>query len=100
MDEKNFLIYLSSVNASRVLLAYDSDSICDGEYFLPDYAMNAMKAGIAWYAAQYDEQMPYIRRRELKGNYVEEINKVISDYTDPLRMAELINALKTRKYPY
>lgn len=100
LDEKNFLIYLSSVNASRVLLAYDSDSICDGEYFLPDYAMNAMKAGIAWYAAQYDEQMPYIRRRELKGNYVEEINKVISDYTDPLRMAELINALKTRKYPY
>lgn len=100
IDEKNFILYLDSVNATRVLLAYDSDGICDGEYYLPDYTIRSLKAGIAWYSAQYDEDVTSQRRRELEINYIKELNDLQATYTDPIRMADLINALKTRKYPY
>lgn len=100
IDEKNFMLYLDSVNATRVLLAYDSDGICDGEYYLPDYTIRSLKAGIAWYSAQYDEDVSSVRRRELEINYIKELNDLQSTYTDPIRMADLVNALRTRKYPY
>lgn len=100
LDEKNYLIYLSSVNASKLLLSYDTDGSCEGEFAVPDYCLEAMMAGVAFKTAQYDENVHPIRRRELEGNYNKELNKLVRDYTDPIRMADLINALKTRKYPY
>lgn len=100
IDEKNFILYLDSVNATRVLLAYDSDGICDGEYYLPDYTIRSLKAGMAWYSAQYDEEVSSPRRKELDINYKNELKDLQETYTDPIRMADLINALKTRKCPY
>lgn len=100
LDEKNYLIYLESVNASRVLLAYDTDGSCEGDFAVPDYCLEAMMAGIAFKTVQYDDNIHPIRRRELEINYSKELNKLIRDYTDPIRMADLVNALKTRKYPY
>lgn len=100
LDERNYLIYLDSVNATRVLLAYDSDGSCESEYLIPDFTMDALKAGIAYYHSEYNEEISPFRRRELEINYNKKLDKLQRDYTDVIRMPDLINALRTRKYPY
>lgn len=100
IDEKNFIIYLDSVNATKVLLAYDTDGSCDGDYAIPDYMLDPFKAGLAWLHSQYNESVSPSRRRELKDNYAEELMKVDKIYLDPLNMADLIGALKTPRTPY
>lgn len=100
IDEVNYIIYLDSVCASKVLLAYDNDGSCDGEYMFPAYLLDAFKAGLAFYHIQYNEDANPRRRLELKMNYQEELTKLSKEYTDPIYMADLIGALKTGKTPY
>jgi hypothetical protein len=100
LDEENLLIYLDSVVASKVLLTYDNDGSCQGDYAIPDFCLEALKAGLAYRHAQYNEEIPPLRRRELKINWNEELRNLSVDYTDPIHMVDLIGALKTHHTPY
>lgn len=100
IDEINYIIYLDSVCASKVLLSYDNDGSCSGDYAFPDYMLEAFKSGLAWKHAQYNEEITPFRRRELKMNFQEELSKLSREFTDVIYMADLIGALKTGKTPY
>lgn len=100
IDEKNFIIYLGSVNATKVLLDYDTDGSCDGDFAIPDYYLLSFQAGIAAYAAEFDETITESRRRELNRNFDKRVTELEKKWTDPIRMADLIGALKTHHTPY
>jgi hypothetical protein len=100
IDSDNLIIYLDNVNATKILLSYDDDGTCEGDMAFPDYCLDAFKAGLAYLHAQYNEEISMQRRRELKMNYEEEQTKLAKIYIDPIRMSDLIGALKTKLTPY
>jgi hypothetical protein len=100
IDEKNYLIYLESISVTKILLSYDTDGSCDGDYAFPDYCLDAFKAGLAVYHAEYNEEFTAQRRAELNRNYEKRLVQLEKTYTDPIRMSDLIGALKTKLTPY
>lgn len=95
LDEPNFLIYLDSVNATRLLLTYYSDGICDGEFLVPDFATEALKGGMAYRGAQYDPNVGWQDKEGYRRNYDREKFKFSQDM-NPIRINELVAALRTR----
>jgi hypothetical protein len=93
LDEPNYLIYLDSVNADRLLLAYHSDGICDGEFLVPDLATEAIKAGMAYRGSQYEDGKA--DKEWYRRNYSRELFKFSQDM-NPLKWNEVVAALRTR----
>lgn len=98
LDEKNYLIYLDSVAATKVLLTYYDDGNCSGDFYIPDFCIPACKAGIAFYAAEFDEDITDQRRDLLEIGYSRRLEDLDKFYVNAIRITDLVEALKVKHY--
>lgn len=94
LDESNYLIYLDSVSATTLLLAYYNDGSCNGETYIPDAATELVKAGIAYRTAQNDMTIPEFRVERLRRDYTREKFEY-SKWLNPIRINEFVAAVRT-----
>lgn len=94
LDEDNFLIYLDSVSACTLLLAYYNDGSCNGETYIPDAAIELVKAGIAYRTAQNDNEVPEFKIERLRRDYTREKFEY-SKWLNPIRINEFVAAVRT-----